>query len=285
MKLSALAFAKINLYLKVLDKREDGLHNLDMVMQSVSLADKVSVETTGLGGITVACDGADIEDNIAKTAAVAYFGRAKMQIQGLKITIEKNIPLSAGLAGGSADAAAVLAICNKMYGRLEDAQLLELAGEIGSDVPFCLTGGTKRVKGFGDEISDLKLNCDYRLVLIKCGNKRSTGHMYSLIDGSDVHIDADADELCRYLEMGDMSACRCMQNDFMRLWDDAVSMEVCDDLIGSGADAVSLSGSGPTFFGVFGNKNSAQMCYDKLKEKYDEIFICDPAECGIKIIE
>ncbi|MBQ2388088.1 MAG: 4-(cytidine 5'-diphospho)-2-C-methyl-D-erythritol kinase, partial [Clostridia bacterium] len=111
MKITAFAFAKVNLFLKVLGKRNDGLHNLDMVMQSVSLADKVTATTDEAKGLTIVCDGAEIEDNIAEKAALKYFEKAGMAIPDIKFDIEKHIPISGGLAGGSADAAAVLILC------------------------------------------------------------------------------------------------------------------------------------------------------------------------------
>lgn len=285
MKLAALANAKVNLYLKVLDKRNDGLHNLDMVMQSVSLADKVEIDTDYSDGLKVVCDGENIENNIAETAARLYFDSAEMSVQNLQISIEKNIPVSAGLAGGSADAAAVLVLCNKIYKRFSDSQLIELGGKIGADVPFCMIGGLARVTGFGDKIVSLPVNTDYHLVLIKAAEKRSTGYMYSLLDNMDKHITADADKLISLLTDNSEASCEYMQNDFALLWNDGNSERIKADLISCGAKAVSLSGSGPTFFGVFFDKLTAKACCEKLKNKYANVFLASPVLCGIQIIE
>lgn len=285
MKLAALANAKVNLYLKVLDKRNDGLHNLDMVMQSVSLADKVEIDTDYSDGLKVVCDGENIENNIAETAARLYFSSAEMSVQNLLISIEKNIPVSAGLAGGSADAAAVLVLCNKIYKKFSDSQLIELGGKIGADVPFCMIGGLARVTGFGDKIVSLPVNTDYHLVLIKAAEKRSTGYMYSLLDNMDEHITADADKLISLLTDNSEASCEFMQNDFALLWNDRNSERIKADLISCGANAVSLSGSGPTFFGVFFDKLAAKACCEKLKNKYANVFLASPALCGIQIIE
>lgn len=285
MKLAALANAKVNLYLKVLDKRNDGLHNLDMVMQSVSLADKVEIDTDYSDGLKVVCDGENIENNIAETAALLYFSSAEMSVQNLLISIEKNIPVSAGLAGGSADAAAVLVLCNKIYKRFSGSQLIELGGKIGADVPFCMIGGLARVTGFGDKIVSLPVNTDYHLVLIKAAEKRSTGYMYSLLDNMDKHITADADKLISLLTDNSEASCEYMQNDFALLWNDENSERIKADLISCGAKAVSLSGSGPTFFGVFFDKLTAKACCEKLKNKYANVFLASPALCGIQIIE
>lgn len=285
MKLSALAYAKINLFLKVVGKRNDGLHDLDMIMQSISLADKITVEETDTDGIRTLCDCDILDDNIAETAAVEYFKWANMANQNIRISIEKNIPISAGLAGGSADAAAILYLLNRIYNKLSDDELFTLAGKIGADVPFCLIGGTARVMGFGDRIEKQDVVDNYHLVLVKSGIKKSTGFMYSLIDGSNEVSDANAGELLEKMEMEQNDAYRLMHNDFMQFWNDEKSIEVQNDLIGYGADAVSLSGSGPTFFGVFNEKDAAEKCFANLKTKYDEIYLCRPVSSGIEIIE
>ncbi len=285
MKITAFAFAKVNLFLKVIGKRNDGLHNLDMVMQSVSLADKVTVTTDETKGLTVICDGAKIEDNIAEKAALKYFEKAEMAIPNIKFDIEKHIPISGGLAGGSADAAAVLVLCNQIYGKLSETDLIELGGTIGSDVPFCMVGGCARVFGFGDEINAVNSKSKYTMVLVKAGQKRSTGHMYSLIDSRDEHINADANALVYNLENNSNAFCEHIANDFTALWDDEVSKEVCDTLYKEGASAVSLSGSGPTFFGIFFDEDKAKNCYDTLKARYDDTYICTPETAGIKIID
>lgn len=285
MKITAFAFAKVNLFLKVIGKRNDGLHNLDMVMQSVSLADKVTVTTDETKGLTVICDGAKIEDNIAEKAALKYFEKAGMAVPDIKINIKKHIPISGGLAGGSADAAAVLILCNQIYGKLSETELLELGGSIGSDVPFCMVGGCARVFGFGDKINTVNSKSDCTMVLVKAGQKRSTGHMYSLIDSCDEHINADANALVYNLENNSNAFCEHIANDFTALWDDEVSKELCNTLYKEGASAVSLSGSGPTFFGIFFDEDKAKNCYDTLKARYDDTYICTPETAGIKIID
>lgn len=285
MKLSALAYAKINLFLKVVGKRDDGLHDLDMIMQSISLADKVTVEDGDVIGIETVCDCDIIDDNIVERAALEYFKCANMPTQNIKISIEKNIPISAGLAGGSADAAAVLYILNRIYNKLSDNQLVALAGKIGADVPFCLIGGTARVKGFGDLIEKHDIISNSNIVLIKAGTKKSTGYMYSLIDELNEFASANAEELLIEMKRGVSGTFRFMHNDFKQFWTDETSIAVQNDLINCGADAVSLSGSGPTFFGVFNDKHTAENCYNNLKNKYDEVYLCHPVSCGVEITE
>ena len=149
MKLKA--FAKLNLSLRVFEKRPDGFHNLESVMQSVSLHDVITLEPIS-SGIEVTCDKANVpqgKQNIAYKAAERFLGQgnssAVVQERGVKIHIEKRIPMAAGLAGGSADAAAVLFGLNQILDpelRTPNSELLQLGAQVGSDVPFCLTGGT-----------------------------------------------------------------------------------------------------------------------------------------------
>jgi 4-diphosphocytidyl-2-C-methyl-D-erythritol kinase len=136
------AFAKINLSLKVSAKRSDGYHDIDSIMQSISLHDIVEIKPSS-SGFKVKCS-IDIPNNIAAKTAELMFG---------EISIKKNIPLAAGLAGGSADAAAVIFGINSLYGlNLHFHRLMEIAAKVGSDVPFCLIGGTARCTGRGEKI-------------------------------------------------------------------------------------------------------------------------------------
>jgi len=149
------AFAKLNLSLKITGKRPDGFHEIDSIMQSISLHDEVEIAPSA-GGITVHCSAAEIKDNTAIKAAELILSEAK-RTAGVNIHIKKNIPLASGMAGGSADAAATLIGMNKLFGlNLHIEKLIELGGKIGSDVPFCMVGGTARCTGRGEKI--LRLN-------------------------------------------------------------------------------------------------------------------------------
>ncbi|MFH1709750.1 MAG: 4-(cytidine 5'-diphospho)-2-C-methyl-D-erythritol kinase [bacterium] len=145
------AYAKLNLTLNITGKRPDGYHEIDSVMQSISLHDEIDMKTAD-SGIKVKCSIPGIEDNIVQKAAELLFAEAKIK-GGVHIQIKKNIPLSAGLGGGSADAAATLIGLNKLFNlNLHRDRLLEIAAKIGSDVPFCLVGGTARCTGRGEKM-------------------------------------------------------------------------------------------------------------------------------------
>ncbi|MGN1138461.1 MAG: 4-(cytidine 5'-diphospho)-2-C-methyl-D-erythritol kinase, partial [Ruminococcus sp.] len=159
MKIKVKAPAKINLSLDVIKKRPDGYHDVAMVMQSVSLYDYVTVETNDTDKINIFCDYPDVpcdERNIAYKACQAFFDYVKMDINGVDVTIEKNIPTQAGLAGGSADGAAVIVALNKLFDtHLKSKELCEIGSKIGADVPFCIVGGTKLAKGTGTDLENI----------------------------------------------------------------------------------------------------------------------------------
>jgi 4-diphosphocytidyl-2-C-methyl-D-erythritol kinase len=145
------AYAKLNLSLKVIGKRPDGYHDIDSLMQSVSLHDEIDLKVID-SGVKVKCSISGIEDNTAQKAAELLLAEAKINA-GVHIQINKNIPLSAGLGGGSADAAATLIGINKLFDlNFHKEKLMQLGAKIGSDVPFCLVGGTARCTGRGETV-------------------------------------------------------------------------------------------------------------------------------------
>ncbi len=155
----AYAYAKINLTLDVLGKRPDGYHEMDMILQSVSLCDELLLAKTEEPGIFLSCDQPDIpcdERNLAWRAADLLFRETGEQEAGVAISLKKNIPEQAGMAGGSADSAAVLVGINELFGYgLGEERLCELGSRLGADVPFCIRGGTMRVQGFGERLTPL----------------------------------------------------------------------------------------------------------------------------------
>jgi len=174
------AYAKINLSLKVISKRPDGYHDIDSIMQSVSLHDEIEIKTAPQG-IRVRCI-PDIAPNIAEKAAKTVLEGLK-QAKGIDINIIKRIPLAAGLAGGSADAAAVITGIDRMYGlNLHRARLMELGAKVGADVPFCLTGGTCRVTGIGDKVEKVNPKSGGVFILVFPKIEVSTKEVYDAYD-------------------------------------------------------------------------------------------------------
>lgn len=277
MEISLKAFAKINLSLDITGKREDGYHTLDSVMQSVSLFDIVNVTNDNSGIVTVECDGINGEDNICYFAAKHFLEAANIN-DGVKIRISKAIPVSAGMGGGSTDAAAVLVALNKLYGfPLSDVKLGDIALKLGADVPFFLVGGTARAKGIGEILEPIENNLSYALVLIKKGEKPSTKYMYEEIDNRQ-NKDKQwyTKSLCDAIIKNDfVRVCESIGNDFDELWDNAALKEELYEL---GAKKVCLSGSGPTVFGVFENTALALSAAAVMREKYNNVYTAVPTK-------
>ena len=183
MDIIAFSNAKINLTLDVLNKRPDGYHDIDTVMQSISLFDTLCIDITD-GEIKVSTNFKNIEDqdNLVYKAISLFYERANIS-GGAKCHVVKRISLFSGLGGGSADAAAAILALNKYYNEpLSFEQLQDLSVLLGADVPFFLVGGTVRAKGIGEDLYALKYLGDYNVLLVKKGNKTSTKTMYEKID-------------------------------------------------------------------------------------------------------
>lgn len=274
------ANAKINLFLSILGKREDGYHLIDIVMQSIGLYDTVTVKKCR--DIKVKCNMGEIENenNIAYKAAKLFF-----QITGINggadIRIKKRIPMAAGLGGGSADAAAVLVALNKIYtANLSVAELEKAAATLGADVPFFITGGTARAEGIGEKITKLPdFNKGY-FVLVKKENKPSTAEMYAKIDNENYEVET-ADEFIETLKNGDcLETSKMFSNTFALAWQSSAARRLLTE---TNADAVSLSGSGPVWFGYFEDKNSAKAVYKTLKKQGAEAYLANPVKKGIEL--
>lgn len=284
------AFAKINLTLDIAARREDGYHELLMIMQSVGLSDTVTLEK----GEGISADCGDFacrdEDNIACTAA-ALFYRAVAKPPEVKITIDKRIPTAAGLGGGSADAAAVLVGLNQMYGEPFTIDMLcEIGLKAGADIPFCITGGTALVGGIGEKLTSLRPMPDCGIVIIKPCEKPSTGEMYRRADCCESLIHPDTGAALEAIEAGDLvRICGLLGNSFDSAWrrDAADRSNIIDEakaeLESSGAIAASLSGSGPSVFGIFENLESAQAAVTRLAGRFPLIFAAGPKSTGCEI--
>ena len=277
-KITLVANAKINLGLDICGKREDGYHFIDTVMQSVALGDKITVSKAD--DISVNCDKGDIngEGNIAYKAAKLFFEAAKID-GGARIHIEKHILMAAGLGGGSADAAGVLLALNKLYSAdLSGEELENIAIKLGADVPFFINGGTKRSEGIGEILTELSPFKVGYFLLIKQGDKPSTGEMYKRLD-SENPPHPKMDETVKAIENNDLnSLCKIIDNSFI-----SVNKEFAlkEKLIELGALGVSLSGSGPTWYGIFDDIEKADAAEDYLKSVKTECYLVTPLEKSI----
>lgn len=275
--ISLNAYAKVNLCLYITGVRSDGYHLLDTVMQSISLCDNVSINKRQDNKINVTCDITKLsgEKNICYKAAQLFFLETGIKA-GADIYIEKRIPLAAGLGGGSADAAAVLKGLNSAFNHpLSYTKLCEIALKLGADVPFCINGGTARVKGVGEDMESIVASLPVYILLVKEGEKPSTAFMYGEYDRkmSGIAKKSSSTSMCEALEKNDYNKfISSLYNDFSFLWD---YKDLKQQLKSLGADGVEISGSGPTVMGFFKTREMRDNAYKTLKNKYCEIFCAE----------
>ncbi len=258
--LTMTAKAKINLFLKVLNKRQDGYHNIESIMQLVNFGDKVTVTHTKESGISIDSSDRTLpsdEGNIAYRAAALM--QKTFDIEGgFHIRLDKKIPVAGGLAGGSTNAAAVMHLVNNLCKlNCTTKQLAQLGVTLGADVPFCIYGSPALTEGIGEKITPVKGLSDCHILLVNPGVGVSTAEIYKALDEENSPVDGDVRKLARYLEAGDINSafgemknvmesaavCQCHQ-----------ISELLTKLRDAGAVHSMMSGSGATCFGIFVEK-------------------------------
>lgn len=272
------AYAKINLSLDVIGKREDGYHFLTTIMQTIDLYDIVVVNKISRG-IRIYCNKNYIpldNRNLAYKAAELFMNTYNIK-NGIKINIEKHIPVSAGLAGGSTDAGAVLRVMRDIYKpNLSNRELEKLALEVGTDVVYCIEGGTALCEGIGEKVTKITSFKNHILVLIKPPFGISSKDVYTNLDLSKVNKHPDTKLLLKAVEENDIVKLgKNMENvlENVTLRKHYILKQIKKEVMTLGALGALMSGSGPTIFAFFGDMQKAQFCYDKMKYKYKEVFI------------
>ncbi|MCM8709705.1 4-(cytidine 5'-diphospho)-2-C-methyl-D-erythritol kinase [Clostridium sp. SYSU_GA19001] len=272
------AYAKINISLDAVGKREDGYHLLKMIMQTIELYDLITINKTK-EGIKLVSNKPYIptdERNLGYKAAKLFMDTYNIQ-GGVDINIKKNIPVAAGLAGGSADAAAVLKGMRSLYEvNASDEELINLGLKIGADVPFCLVGGTALCEGIGEKVTPLPSFKNHILIVVKPSFGVSTKEVYQNLDLSRVYKHPDTEAIIQAVENNDLrQVCSLMKNvlENVTLRKHNILREIKNDMIKMGAVGSMMSGSGPTVFGFFEDMFRAMQCYEKFKTKYNEVFI------------
>ncbi len=276
--------AKINLSLDVTGKLENGYHTLEMIVQTISLFDEVTLQKAE--SITVTCDNPTVpvdSSNICHKAARVFFHKTHCR-GGVKILIKKRIPVGAGLAGGSTDAAAVLKGLDVIYNtRLSEQELLDLGLACGADVPFCLTGGTCLAEGIGEILTKLSPLKDINFVLIVPEFPVSTAWVYQNFRKCDSIRHPDTKMLINAIHRNDLKQiARRMENVLESV---TVVMypeieEIKRDLKRQGALGSLMSGSGPSVFGLFENENAARKAYNELRNKHRQIHMVSTVDGG-----
>lgn len=279
--IKTLANAKINLSLDVIGKRNDNYHLVRMVMQSIDLHDVVTVSKTSTRSIELHCDvfmDCPVEKNFAYIAAKKFFDHTGVENPGISIEIHKNIPMCAGLAGGSSDAAATLVALDKLFNaHVSKEYLLKIGAEVGSDVPFCMMGGTQLAKGTGTTLEKLPDIPDCIIITVTPDIKVSTKEAYAKIDRVGEEKNNLQEEMLDAIEEHDIvKISKNLYNKFEKVIS-AQSIEKIKNIFQEeGALGSCMSGSGPTVFGIFNDAHKATVCEYHLKKYFKNVFVTHP---------
>lgn len=279
------AYAKLNLALDILGRRPDGYHDMRMVMQSIDLADRVTVSPQTEPGVSVNADLPYLprgEGNIAAKAAVRFFEETKLPFPGLAIDIQKHIPVCAGMAGGSSDGAAVLRVLRRAYApEMTGERLEEIGALVGSDVPYCVRGGTILAEGRGERLSELPSLPPCWLVVCKPSCSISTPELFAQVRIKKLRCHPDVPGMTAALERGDLEG---IARRLYNVFEDVLPrryiqvFEMKSALLEHGAMAASMTGSGPSVFGIFRDEGPAARAAEALQAQCAFVFLCRPAK-------
>jgi 4-diphosphocytidyl-2-C-methyl-D-erythritol kinase len=270
--------AKINLSLDVLYKRGDGYHEVEMIMTMVDLADRLEMKPLPSDTIMISSQSGYIpldEKNLAFQAARLIKERYQVK-QGVYIHLDKKIPVAAGLAGGSSDAAATLRGLNRLWNLgIETEELMQLGAELGSDVPFCVRGGTAIARGRGEKLEPIASPPSGWVILAKLPINVSTADVYGKLVASNIPRHPSISAMRAALEeQSFMGMCRELGNVLedvtLNLYPEVRQLKRC--MINLGADGVLMSGSGPTVFGIVEKKSKAASIYNGLRGFCKEVY-------------
>lgn len=273
MELEVQANAKVNLALDILGVREDGYHDLDGVMQEIALHDTLTIEN-GRGGFVLFCDHPHLkldENNLIYKAWNAL--RDRTLDDSVIIELEKRIPLSAGLGGGSADAAATLVGLNRLWNLgLGDEELIEIAGGIDSDTAFFIRGGTQRSQGRGNILTPLPRFSQKPLLLINTGDTISSRYVYDRVEPNGT---VPVSKMIDLLQYDNLKAYPLMRNHMESVSFDSIPKlaKIKKELEESGALAALMSGSGPTMFGIYETMEQAEEAYERFRDQYSFVLL------------
>ncbi len=273
-KIKLKAYGKINLGLDVLRKREDGYHDLDMIMQTVDVYDDIVISKTDhsekIKVITDMMVLSNEKENLAYMAAKMLMDEFDIH-QGIEIYIHKRIPIAGGMAGGSADCAAVLKGINTMFRlNLTMEQLMERGVRLGADVPYCILGGTAIARGIGEELTPLPAPPQCHVVIAKPPVSVSTAYVYGHIRPEQITKHPDIEGMAEAIKKGDIQQLSMLLYNVMEdvtVPEYPIIRDIKNVMLEGGALNSIMSGSGPTVFGLFESKEKAEDTIRQLKDK------------------
>ena len=272
------AYAKINISLDVVGKREDNYHLLKMIMQNIDVYDEISIKKIKYG-IIIKCNKPFVptdERNLAYKAAKLFMDTYNIK-EGVFIDINKNIPVSAGLAGGSTNCAAVLKMMNKIFNiNATNEELMELGIKLGADVPYCIVGGTALCEGIGEKITKLEPFKDKIILLVKPPFGVSTKEVYKAFNLNKVRVHPNTEGLIKAMKNNDIKYVadnmkNLLENVTLREYGEIIDIKM--NMKKLGAIGAMMSGSGPSVFGIYDDMLKAQRSYEFMKKKYKDVFI------------
>ena len=282
--------AKINLSIDVLGKRQDGYHIVEMIMQTIDLYDNLEITQIEEDSIKIKSNSQDIplnQDNIVYKAANIL--KEKFNIKkGIEISIQKNIPVAAGMAGGSSNAAAVLVGLNRIWDLgLNQLELKDIALQLGADVPFCITGGSALAQGIGEELTDIKgLNENIHILICKPNIFVSTKEVYQSLDMNEIKNRPDNQKLIDALQINDV---KYVSENMVNVLEEVTSSKYNEInqieriIMDNKALGSMMSGSGPTVFGLFDNKEYAIRAKEELLQNYNQVYLVKSSDKGVEI--
>ncbi len=267
------AYAKINIGLDVLRRRPDGYHEVKMIMQTVDIYDDLLLEKTAQPGIQIQTDHEELpvnRDNLIYRAAALLMEDKKMT-EGVKITLTKRIPIAAGMAGGSSDAAAAMRGLNVLFDMGCSVEELQRLGvKLGADIPYCIVGGTMLSEGIGEILTPLPAPPDVHLVVAKPDINVSTAFVYGNLHVERLQEHPDIDGMVQALSRGDLQGiCDRMGNvlETVTVQEYPVIEEIKQVMRKKGALNALMSGSGPTVFGIFTDRKLAESAAEAIARK------------------
>lgn len=282
--------AKINLSIDVLGKREDGYHLVEMIMQTIDLYDIIKIRELSSDNIIIKSNSNHIpldENNIVYKAINLLKNKFKIN-KGVEVFIQKNIPIAAGMAGGSSNAAAVLVGLNKLWElNLSELDLQELGFKLGADVPFCISGKAALAQGVGEELTFIKgLPKDITILICKPEIFVSTKDVYGGLDLNNIQNRPDNNKLLEDLRQENISSLaenmvNVLENVTSRDYREIKDIE--NIMLENGALGSMMSGSGPTVFGLYKNREDALKGKEELLKKYKQVYVVNSSEKGVEV--
>ncbi len=279
-EITVKAYAKLNLTLDILRKRDDGYHDMRMVMQSISLHDVVTLRQNGSGKLSLSCNMHYLPSdrgNLAYRAAEAFFEAVAIAGQGVEIVIDKRIPACAGLAGGSADAAAVLCALRQLYRPEMDTEALcAIGARVGSDVPYCIFGGTALAEGRGEVLTRLPSMPECYVVVCKPPFPVSTPEMFGRVQTKRLRRHPDTQGMLRGLEQGELDS---IVHRVYNVFEDVLPQKysevftIKNRLLDQGALCACMTGAGPAVFALYAGQDAAEHAAAVLRKDYAQTFL------------